>query len=112
MATPLTSVVILPSAGRLCKMFGPGIECRRATVSMFSSVRQWNRHHIDGYREIYITAPEADLLTRRPVSRGPEIRSRRVQPMYRLPENPDVVIVNDGQLSPAEIVSQILAQQV
>jgi adenylylsulfate kinase-like enzyme len=98
--------------GRLCKMFadqGSNVVC--ATVSMFSSVRQWNRDHIDGYREIYITAPEADLLARRPLYReAPKSEVVGFNPTYELPENPDVVIVNDGQLSPAELVSQILTQ--
>ena len=54
--------------GRLAReVASQGIDAVCATISMFHVVREWNRHHIPRYREIYLRVPlpELERATRR-----------------------------------------------
>ncbi|GAA5786456.1 adenylyl-sulfate kinase [Chitiniphilus shinanonensis] len=97
---------------RLCSMLadqGADVVC--ATVSMFASVRQWNREHIPGYREIYVVAPVDHLLERRAFYSDPAISQDVVglNPAYELPTDPHLLIENDGRRTPEQIAEEILS---
>ena len=102
------------SAGRnarLCHMLSAqGIDVVCCTISMYDVVRQWNRDNIPYYREIYLKVPEEVL------------RQRNQKGLYECslnelagfgvnveePKSPDLLIVNDGKLTPSEIVEKIM----
>ncbi len=97
---------------RLCRMLadqGADVVC--ATVSMFNAVRQWNRDHIAGYREIYIVAPEDHLFERRAFYSDHTASHDVVglNPAYELPTNPHVLVQNDGRHTPEQLAEQILS---
>lgn len=95
---------------RLCRMLSEqGLAVVCCTISMFEDVRQWNREHIEAYREIYLKV-------------SPEVLARRNQKgLYTAsseelvgfgvameePEHPDLVIDNNGEKSPEEILEKI-----
>lgn len=99
--------------GRLCaEISGQGIGVVCATVSMFHSVRRWNRDTMPGYREIYLRVPIEEL--RRRDSKGLYGASDAgglvgVDIAAEMPEAPDLVIENHGGQSPEDAVSVILA---
>ncbi|CAO3411514.1 adenylyl-sulfate kinase [Azospirillum largimobile] len=99
--------------GRLCaEISGQGIGVVCATVSMFHSVRRWNRDAMPGYREIYLRVPIGEL--RRRDSKGLYAASAAsglvgVDIVAEMPETPDLVIENHGGRSPGDAVSAILA---
>ncbi|TJZ74051.1 adenylyl-sulfate kinase [Chitiniphilus eburneus] len=96
---------------RLCKLLADqGCDVVCATVSMFASVRQWNRDNLAHYCEIYIVAPEDHLFARRAFY-SDNTSSHEVvglNPAYELPVNPDVTIENDGRRTPEQLVAEIL----
>lgn len=52
---------------RLCQSLAfQGVIVVIATISMFSQVQQWNRENIQGYFEIYLRTPIAELRRRDP----------------------------------------------
>jgi len=91
-----------------------GIDAVCATVSMFHSVRDWNRANIPGYKEIYLRVPMAEVERRAP--HGLYARSRRgeqpnvvgVDIRAEEPASPDLVIDNFGEIDPARAVERIL----
>jgi cytidine diphosphoramidate kinase len=96
---------------RLCKLLadqGTDVVC--STVSMFDSVRRWNRDEIAGYREIYLTAPQQQLLERRAFYSDATASQDVVglNPAYELPSTPDLQLHNDGQIAPAQVAQWIL----
>jgi len=99
---------------RLCReLAGQGLDVVCATISMFHAVRDWNRAHIGRYREIYLQVPVEVLKARDPKfiyarhaqGRQPQVVGRDQEP--ELPRNPDLVIDNDGALSPDQAVDLI-----
>lgn len=91
---------------RLCKMLaeqGQDVIC--TTISMFHAVRHWNRENIPGYREIYLRVPMHELQRRDP--KGIYTAARRggardvvgLDVPAELPESPDLIIDNFGELN-------------
>lgn len=78
-------------------------------ISMYRDVREWNRTHIERYREIYIKVNWETLLKRN--QKGLYSPGQKnvvgVDLPYDEPEMADVVIQNDGQECPEEIVNRI-----
>lgn len=95
------------------ELAGQGFDVVCATISMFHAVRDWNRAHIRRYREIYLRVPQAVLRARDPKGlyarhahgMQPHMVGQDVAP--ELPLNPDLVIDNDGALSPDQAVDLI-----
>jgi adenylylsulfate kinase-like enzyme len=98
---------------RLCKLFSDqGIDVVCATISMFNIVRAWNRENIMQYKEIYLKV-SLDVLSKRNqkglyyteadhlVGLGVEMEE---------PENPDVLVENNGILTPLEVLDFILGE--
>ena len=90
---------------RLCKLLSDqGIDVVCCTISMFDSVRAWNRENISGYLEVYIKA-SMETLHKRDQKRlysqgGSEVAG--VSFSVEEPKNPDIVLENDGAFTPQE----------
>ena len=96
------------SYGRLCGLLASqGVTVVCCTISMFHSVRAWNRENIPGYYEVYIAA-SMDTLRRRD-QKGLYSRNADnvagVGLQVELPDAPDLVLDNNGQKTPAEQIA-------
>ncbi len=90
---------------RLCALLArQGLTVVCCTISMFDSVRDWNRENIPGYFEVYIRA-SMDTLCRRDqkglYSKG-EKDVAGIHFQVEEPKNPDLILENDGINTPAE----------
>lgn len=101
--------------GRLAaEVASQGIDAVCATISMFHSVRDWNRTHIPHYREIYLRVPAEELERRDPRGLYAQARAGAVAGMVGMdqqmeePLHPDLVLDNFGTVTPAEAVARIL----
>lgn len=99
----------------LCALLaGQGMDVVCCTISMFQSIRDWNRENIEKYYEIYLQVPLEVLKRRNQKSLYSDSEKGKVQNVCGLdirveePANPDVLIVNDGSYSPQGIVTQII----
>lgn len=95
------------SYGRLCALLaGQGVTVVCCTISMFHSVRAWNRANIPGYCEIYIQA-SMDTLRRRDQKGLYSQNADNVAGVglqVELPSSPDLILDNNGQRTPEEQV--------
>ena len=96
---------------RLCALLArQGLTAVCCTISMFDSVREWNRLHIPGYFEVYVKVT-MDTLRRRDqkglYSGGTEVAG--VHFSVEEPKQPDLILENDGQITPAEQVQRLCA---
>ncbi len=94
---------------RLCRLLSEqGQDVVICTISMFREVREWNRRYIEGYREIYIEVPMEILQSRNQKNLyrdGNDVVG--VDLKLELPENPDLVVKNDGTMQPQELAEDI-----
>ena len=99
---------------RLCQMLSDqGLDVVCATISLFHEVQRWNRANIPLYQEIYLRVP-IDELQRRDV-KGIYAKARRGQIRNvvgmdvpaEVPETPDLVLDNHGELDAAAAVNTI-----
>jgi len=100
---------------RLCKMLTEqGVDVVIATISMFHEVREWNRENIENYHEIYIKVPMEVLIARD--QKNLYSRALRGEVEYVMgidveveePNNPDVIIENDGSSTPENMTKQLI----
>ena len=100
---------------RLCAMLeeqGMNVIC--CTISMFDSVRQWNRENIHNYREIYVRVSMNTLRARdqKGLYSGMTSETERevagIHFQVEMPKNPDLVLDNDGEVTPEEQVERIV----
>lgn len=95
-----------------------GIDVVCCTISMFDEVRNWNREHIEKYREIFLDVPMEILQERnqknlyRGVKTGKAVNVVGLDLQLQLPKNPDLRIVNDGSSTPQEVFESILATDI
>lgn len=101
--------------GRLAaEVASQGIDAVCATISMFHSVRDWNRAHIPRYREIYLRVPAQELERRDPRGLYARARTGTVEDMVGLdqqmeePLHPDLILDNFGSVTPQDAVARIL----
>lgn len=95
---------------RLCTLLSrQGLTVICCTISMFDSVRAWNRENIPGYVEVYIKA-SMETLRRRDqkglYSSGKE-NVAGVDFQVELPKKPDIVLNNDGGETPEDQVTHL-----
>ena len=107
--------ILAASYGRLCReLAGQGLFVVCATISMFGDVRGWNRANIPGYAEVYLRVGLDVLAKRHPsglygrAAAGEARDVIGVDIAFEEPENPDVIIDNDGRFSPEEAAGLIL----
>jgi len=100
---------------RLCKMLSEqGITVVCCTISMFDSVRGWNRENISDYIEVYVKVSEKTLLERNQkglysgLQDGTSSEVMGMDIQMEEPKTPDIIIENDGHLSIDECVDKIL----
>ena len=100
---------------RLCAMLeeqGMNVVC--CTISMFDSVRQWNRKNIHNYREIYVRVSMDTLRARDQKGLYSGITSETEKDVAGIhfqvetPKNPDLILDNDGETTPEEQVERIV----
>lgn len=90
---------------RLCKMLSEqGICVVCCTISMFDSVREWNRENIEGYCEIYIKVSMETLRRRDQKGLYSHADSDVAGVHFQVeePKNPDIILENDGEFTPEE----------
>lgn len=92
---------------RLCALLArQGLTVICCTISMFDSVRAWNRANIPGYYEVYIKV-SMDTLRGRD-QKGLYSRAEQnvagVHFQVEEPKNPDLVLENNGEKPPEEQV--------
>ena len=76
---------------------------------MYNEIRRWNRENIENYKEIYIRVTRETLYHRDQKQLYSSGRKEvvGVDLPYDEPEDADVVIQNDGQETPEEIVARL-----
>lgn len=93
---------------RLCALLArQGLTVVCCTISMFDSVRTWNRENIPGYFEVYVKVSMDTLRCRDQkglYSRG-EQDVAGVHFQVEEPKNPDLVLENNGQKTPEEQIA-------
>ncbi len=104
---------------RLCVMLqeqGMNVIC--CTISMFDSVREWNRANISSYKEIYVKV-SMDTLRKRDqkglYSGVTEEKQKEVVGVHmeiEEPKCPDLILQNDGSLTPEEQVEIIMLSRL
>ena len=94
---------------RVCKLLSDqGIDVVCCSIAMFDSVRRWNREHIPNYKEIYIRVKKETLIQRN--QKGLYTGGRNVVGVdlpFDEPQNPDLVLQNDGGRTPLEQVEVV-----
>lgn len=94
---------------RVCKMLADqGMDVVCCSICMFEAVREWNRQNIDNYREIYLQVKWETLVERN--QKGLYTAGKNVVGLdipFDEPKHSDVVVQNDGQQRPLEIVEQL-----
>lgn len=79
------------------------------SISMYAEVRAAYRQYVENYKEIYVRAQWETLYRRNP--KGLYSPGRRnvvgVDLPWDEPDTPDVVVQNDGQETPEEIVDRL-----
>ena len=94
----------------ICRMLADqGIDVVLCSISMYSDCRAWAREHIENYREIYLKVARETLYRRD--QKGLYSSGAKnvvgVDLPCEEPESPDIVIENDGQETPGEIVARL-----
>ena len=99
---------------RLCEFLtGQNMDVVCGTLAMFHACRQWNRENIIQYREIYLKVPMEVLRKRDPkkiYSRAEKGELENVVGIdipFEEPQNPDMIINNDGGQSPDIVARNI-----
>ena len=79
------------------------------SIAMYNEIRRWNRKNIENYKEIYIRVTRETLYHRDQKQLYSSGRKEvvGVDLPYDEPEDADVVIQNDGQETPEEIVARL-----
>ncbi len=94
---------------RVCRLLSDqGIDVVCCSIAMFDTVRRWNREHIPNYKEIYIRVKKETLIQRN--QKGLYTGGRNVVGVdlpFDEPQSPDLVLQNDGECTPLELVEEI-----
>lgn len=87
-----------------------GIDVVVCSISMYSEVREWNRENIENYKEIYVRVTRETLLRRN--QKGLYTSGKNVVGVdlpFDEPTESDIVVQNDGERTPLEIVKELEA---
>ena len=109
---PEERLALAQTYGRICHALaaqGMAVVC--STISMFHSVRRWNRDHNPRYLEVYLRVPVDELRRRDPkgLYARQDGRMMGIDIPFEEPETPDLVIDNHGNVNPDEACTRILA---
>lgn len=101
---------------RLCAMLqeqGMNVIC--CTISMFDSVRDWNRQNIQNYKEIYVKVSMETLRRRDQKGLYSGITTEKEKEVVGVhmnieePKCPDLILENDGERTPKQQVKVIVS---
>lgn len=98
---------------RLCALLqSQNINVVCCTISMFHSVRDWNRAHINQYKEIYLKVLPQTLRMRnqKDLYGGKATDVAGLQVTVEEPQDPELTILNDGQMTPEEVLKLIIME--
>lgn len=86
-----------------------GIDVVVCSIAMYREIQRWNRENIENYKEIYIKVTHETLYRRDQKQLYSSGRKEvvGVDLPYDEPEDADVIVQNDGQETPEEIVSRL-----
>ena len=94
---------------RVCRLLSDqGIDVVCCSIAMYQSVRAWNRANIPNYKEIYLRVKPETLLARN--QKGLYTGGHNVVGVdlpFDEPQSPDLVLQNDGERTPLELVEEI-----
>ncbi len=95
------------AAGAYClQLINEGKDVVLCSISMYAEIRAAYRQYVENYKEIYVRAQWETLYKRNP--KGLYSPGRRnvvgVDLPWDEPDTPDVIVQNDGQETPEEIV--------
>lgn len=100
---------------KLCKMISEqGIDVICCTISMFDECRNWNRENISNYKEIYLKVSIDELIKRDQKELYTKALRKEIKNVmgididFEEPKNPDLLINNNGETSPKDIVDNII----
>ncbi len=97
---------------RVCRMLAEqGVDVVCCSIAMYADVRAWNRQNIANYKEIYIKVQPETLQSRN--QKGLYTSDNAVVGVslpFDEPKTPDIVIENDGQETPEQIVERLERQ--
>ena len=99
----------------LCKLLADqGLDVICCTICMFEDVRQWSRTNNKNYFEVYLKVPLEVLKKRNQKNLYEEASDELVGLGVDMeePKHPDLVVINDGSISPEEIAEEILRKVV
>lgn len=91
------------------KLTDEGRDVVVCSISMYTEVRAWNRENIENYREIYLKVTR-ETLYRRDQKKLYSSGAKNVVGVdlpYDEPQHSHIVIQNDGQETPEEIVARL-----
>lgn len=96
---------------RLCAMLqqqGMNVIC--CTISMFDSVREWNRKNIQNYKEIYVKVSMETLKFRdqKRLYSGNSEEIVGIHVKAEEPKCPDLILENEGTKTPEELANEVL----
>lgn len=86
-----------------------GIDVVVCSIAMYREIQKWNRENIENYKEIYIKVTRETLYRRDQKQLYSSGRKEvvGVDLPYDEPQDADVVVQNDGQETPEEIVTRL-----
>lgn len=100
---------------KMCKMLtDQGIIVICCTIAMFDEVRTWNRENNKAYIEIFLDVPMEILIQRNQKGLYSQYKKGEINNLagvdveVNFPQNPDLIIKNDGSKSIKSCVNQIL----
>jgi len=100
---------------KLCKLISDQqINVICSTISMFDSVRKWNRENIVNYIEIFIDVPLEILKKRNQKNLYKNFFSKKEKNIigldleYEKPKNADIIINNDNSKNISQLTAQII----
>lgn len=96
---------------RLCKLLADqDIDVICCTICMFEDIRKWSRDNNENYLEVYLKVP-MDILKKRNQKNLYEDAQDELVGLgvgMEEPQNPDLVIINDGSMMPEMIADEII----
>ena len=100
--------------GRLCKMLSEqGIDVVICVIAMYDECRQWNHDNIENYHEIYLRVSIDELIRRDQKQLYSRVLKKEISNVmgmdipFEEPKNPEVIIDNNGNDSPEQIINKI-----
>lgn len=94
---------------RLCShLSSQGFTVVICAVAMYEDARRWLRENVPAALEVFLDVPEDERQRRDGATKKIYAQLQGDEPGYDLPEAPDVVVRNHGNVTPEEAAAQIV----